>query len=313
MVGIRAKTAEQDSGLPRLVAFMPTPFRDGRIDVDAAAAQAGYLGGRGAETAVLGGLGEFYAVGIDEARELFEACAAGAAGRVRTHAGIGFATREARLLAAAAAASGIDALVVNPPYYVAPTPAGFAEHVRAIAGESGLPVVVYSSRFLAIVDDYLEQLVRIEGFQGVKDEVSDPQTYRARVERWGSRVEWWTVGERHAADYLAAGATVVTSALANISAALSWSCVRAAAEGGDFPAIFHEWTQARLPEPGAEHAAIKWMLRSLRSWSGEVRLPNQPLSPSGEAKVAAFLASLEDCLATEDSAISKEDLESSRP
>lgn len=105
-----------------LVAFMPTPFGDGGIDEYAVEQQMEHYRDTGVTVGLLGGLGEFYAVSHDEATQLMRASVEGIGGEGKVLAAVGFATREAVRLAESAARVGCRGLVVNPPYYVHPSP-----------------------------------------------------------------------------------------------------------------------------------------------------------------------------------------------
>lgn len=266
----------EPSNVP-IVGFMPTPYdRDGDIDASALTALAAVLGSAGIQPAVLGGMGEFYALNRDESRVCMESAIEGAQGTAVV-AGIGFSTREAVLRAEDARAAGVAKLVANPHYYAAPRPEGLAEHIRAITEASGIPTVVYSSASQPITDEHLELLVGIDGFRGVKEEAFGPDVTRERAARWGDRIEWWGVGEPAGMPYVAAGATVVTSSMANASPAASVAYVNARLNGepagGEVEEFARAWDAYIAGAHEGTQGALKGMMHTLYGWEVGVRSP----------------------------------------
>ncbi|MEV4532078.1 dihydrodipicolinate synthase family protein [Streptosporangium sp. NPDC049304] len=279
--------------LPRpIVSFLPTAFTpDGAVDIGKMRDLADLLARHGIRPAVLGGMGEFYALRRDEARACMEA-AAGAAGRVPVVAGIGFSTREATELAVDARDAGVSVLVLNPHYFAVPTPDGAAEHVRRITGESGLPAIVYSSKAQPVTEDHLDRLVTVAGFRGVKETAFGPDEVGRRVARWGDRIEWWGVGEIGGTEYARAGGNVITSSLANFSPATSIAYVRAALGDGSVDPQLAEccaaWDEL-LRAPEGYLGVLKAVMQALYGWHPAVRLPMTEASVATRESVARFL------------------------
>jgi len=159
----------QDSQV-RIVGFMPTPFTDhDRVDVEQLIALTSSIAKLGIEPAVLGGMGEYYALDRDESRACMAAAKAGAGG-VPVVAGVGWSTREAVQVATDAADLGVNSIVINPPHYAAPSPRAYAEHVRQISDAARTGAIVYSWPHFPLTDHYIEALVDVEGFRGIKEE-----------------------------------------------------------------------------------------------------------------------------------------------
>lgn len=273
-----------------LMAFMPTPFVGGEIDTDAVVAQMEHYRTHGVHVGLMGGLGEFYALSLTEAETLMRTAVEGMAGAAEVVAAIGFATREAVRLAEAAAEAGCARLVVNPPYYVQPSPAGMAAHVRAVTEESGLDAVLYSSKLLNITDAYLDALVEVPGFRGVKDELCSPEEFAERVRRWGDRVDFWAVGEHTAAPYVAAGAKVVTSALASVCPQASRAHLAGSDPTGELAGLVLESVRMLGAEPGASASATKEMIAAVRPWPTAVRLPQSDVSAALRERIHEVVA-----------------------
>ncbi|GAA4482633.1 hypothetical protein GCM10023094_32960 [Rhodococcus olei] len=282
------------TGEVELVAFMPTPFGETGIDEDAVALQMRHYGATGTTVGLLGGMGEFYAVSHDEADRLIRASVDGIGTDGRVLAAVGFATREAVRLAETASDAGCRGLVVNPPYYVHPSPRAYAEHVRAVTEASGLDAVVYSSSHLAIDDSYLDALVTVDGFRGVKDELSSPDEFAQRVLRWGDRVDFWAVGEHTAAPYVAAGATAVTSALANVCPEASREHLAGGDTTGDLARLVHDSVRLLGAEPGTSASVAKEMIAAVRPWPTSVRGPQAVASDSLRSEVRELVRTVTD-------------------
>jgi 4-hydroxy-tetrahydrodipicolinate synthase len=127
---------------------MVTPFDDDlRLDLDAAAELARWLAGHGSDGLVVAGTtGEGAVLDDAEKLDLFRAVAE--AVTVPVIAGTGSNDTRHRIeLTQAAAGTGVDAVLAVTPYYNRPSQAGIEGHVRAIAGASDLPVMLYDVPF----------------------------------------------------------------------------------------------------------------------------------------------------------------------
>ncbi|WP_051790917.1 dihydrodipicolinate synthase family protein [Amycolatopsis jejuensis] len=280
-----------------VVAFLPTPFQGDHLELSALERQVEYVASNRVSVALLGGLGEFYAVSAKETREMAERATATVNGRVPVFLGVGHATREAVEIARGARDAGVAGLVINPPYYVCPDPASMCEHVLRVTGESGLPVVIYSSSFCPMTDFHLERLVNVPLFRAIKDEVSSPIEFELRAERWGDRVSWWTVGELPAAEYIASGADIVTSAVANFAAGVS---VRAVADMMATPGrsiigspLLDDWAALTESAADTQPSMLKHLLSLVRGFPTQVRGPSNSVSAEVREKLAQFVAKYE--------------------
>ena len=125
---------------------LPTPFRDGRVDLDVLEELIERL----AETSVEGLLitgttGEVPTLNDYEHRSLIHAAVDFNRGRLAVMAGIGTnCTRRSVELAGFAASSGVDSLLAVTPYYNRPSRRGLLLHYGQIAEASKLPLVLYN-------------------------------------------------------------------------------------------------------------------------------------------------------------------------
>jgi 4-hydroxy-tetrahydrodipicolinate synthase len=152
-----------------------TPFtRDGALD-DAAIAR---LAKRQIDAGIhflvpCGTTGESPTLSEDERVRVVELVVEQAAGRVPVLAGAGgYDTREVVQSAQRMKRAGASGILSVTPYYNKPTPEGLFQHYSAIAGEVGLPVVLYNvpGRTGCNIDvATLVRLSTIAGIVGVKE------------------------------------------------------------------------------------------------------------------------------------------------
>ncbi|RIK81818.1 MAG: hypothetical protein DCC67_07900 [Planctomycetota bacterium] len=128
----------------------------------------------------LGSSGEFAAMEVDDRKRVLEAALAANNGRVPVIAGTHhYSTRYAIELSIHAEKSGADALLIVPPYYMAPTPSQAMDHYRRIADSVSIPIVLYHNVPLTCVDlrtDHVVKLFEDGAIGGVK--MSNPEPDR---------------------------------------------------------------------------------------------------------------------------------------
>jgi 4-hydroxy-tetrahydrodipicolinate synthase len=109
-------------------------------------------------------------------------------GRTRVIAGAGSnSTSQAIELTRRAEAAGADAVLSVVPYYNKPMQAGIDAHFRAVAGSTGLPIILHdipSRTIRELADDTLARLAESQQFIGLRDGTSDV----ARPMRLSSRL-----------------------------------------------------------------------------------------------------------------------------
>lgn len=128
----------------RVLTAMVTPFdAEGAFDPEGAAELARWLVAHGNDGLVVSGTtGEAPTLADDEQIELWRVVRA--AVDVPLVAGTGSNdTRHACMMSEAAAAAGMDGLLVVTPYYNRPSQAGLDAHFRTVAAATDRPVVIY--------------------------------------------------------------------------------------------------------------------------------------------------------------------------
>jgi 4-hydroxy-tetrahydrodipicolinate synthase len=162
-----------------IIPAMVTPLhRDESLNIDALRRLTNHLIAGGVHGVFsVGSQGEFWAFTPDEKRRIWETVVDEARGRVPVYAGtVGVTTRQTIELTRLAAESGVDAVSILTPYYIAPTPDQLFDHYRAVAESTDLPIVLYSNPSrtgIKISAALLERLARVKGIVGIKDSSGD--------------------------------------------------------------------------------------------------------------------------------------------
>lgn len=158
---------------------MTTPFTaGGDIDLAAFRAQVRFLGDQGVHGLAVGGsTGEGHTLDREELRRVVAAAVEESAGRVPVIAGIIVdSTRDAGARGRAVRDLGVAALQVTPVHYLfRPHDDAMLAHFRAIAEETGLPVVIYNVVPWSYLSPQLlvRILTEVPGVVGVKQSAGD--------------------------------------------------------------------------------------------------------------------------------------------
>jgi 4-hydroxy-tetrahydrodipicolinate synthase len=156
-----------------------TPFKeDESIDFLALESHIGdYLRAGVHGISIAGSQGEFFALSHTERIALMERAVQIVAGRVPVYAGTGaVTTRESIALIQAAEAAGANVAMVITPYFISPSAAELAEHYRAVARATRLPVILYNNPPRTGVNlrpSQYRELHAIENIIGIKDSSGD--------------------------------------------------------------------------------------------------------------------------------------------
>ncbi|MFO1171179.1 MAG: 4-hydroxy-tetrahydrodipicolinate synthase [Hyphomicrobiaceae bacterium] len=151
-----------------------TPFKNGKVDEAAYAKFVDWQISEGTHGLVpVGTTGESPTVSHEEHRRVVELCIEVAKKRVPVIAGAGSnSTAEAIELAKHAKKLGADAALVVCPYYNKPTQEGLYLHFKAVAEQSGIPIVIYNVPGRTVSDisvETLARLAKVKGIIGIKD------------------------------------------------------------------------------------------------------------------------------------------------
>lgn len=158
---------------------MVTPMHpDGSLDLDAAARLASHLVDAGHDGLVVSGTtGESPTTTDAEKVRLLEAVVDAVGDRAVVVAGVGTNnTAHSVETAQAAAATGVDGLLVVTPYYNKPPQAGLVAHFTAVADATDLPVMLYDipgRSGIAIAKDTYLEVAKHPNIVAVKDARAD--------------------------------------------------------------------------------------------------------------------------------------------
>ena len=159
-----------------------TPFNsDGTLALERMQAHIDWIVNEGSHAiSPLGSSGEFIALENDDRKRVLEAAIQANAGRLPVVAGTHhYTTRVTIELSKHAEQAGADALLIVPPYYMAPTPSQVMDHFRRVAESVSIPIVLYHNIPLTAVDlktDHLVRLFEEKVIGGVK--MSNPEPDR---------------------------------------------------------------------------------------------------------------------------------------
>ncbi len=140
-----------------------TPFRDGKVDHGAFKALIDRQITAGISGIVpVGTTGESPTLNTDEHLEVIRAAVEYADGRTKVVAGTGAnSTTEAIHLTQEAEKIGVDGSLQVCPYYNKPSQEGVYQHYKAVADNTGLPVMLYSIPGRSVIEISIETVARL--------------------------------------------------------------------------------------------------------------------------------------------------------
>jgi 4-hydroxy-tetrahydrodipicolinate synthase len=163
----------------RVLTAMVTAFHDdGSVDLEGTARVAEHLANHGHDGVVVSGTtGESPTTSTAEDGQILRAVIEAVGDRLTVVAGVGTNnTAHSVELAEQAEKLGADGVLVVSPYYNKPTQEGVAAHFEAVAGASGLPVMLYDipgRTGITIAPDTYRRIAENDRIVAVKDAVGD--------------------------------------------------------------------------------------------------------------------------------------------
>jgi 4-hydroxy-tetrahydrodipicolinate synthase len=216
---------------------LPTPFREGQLDLEAFRKLIDWHAARGTDGIVVAGTtGEGATLTEDERSKLFEAAVAHARGRFPVIAGVGTnCTRTTVEYARAAVANRVDGLLVVTPYYNKPGRRGLVLHFSAVAEAVGAPIVLYNVPSRTGIDMAPEVVAevgrRFPHVVAVKEALPSTERVKRLVDETDVAV---LCGEDASiADFMELGAVGVIGVVNNVVPEKVAALVRESAPGGD--------------------------------------------------------------------------------
>ncbi len=161
--------------LDGLLSFPLTPFTsDDRLDLDVLADHVTRQVDAGPSALFVAcGTGEFTGLTAAEYADVVRTAVKVVAGKVPVYAGAGGGPGIAREYVQAAHECGADGVLLLPPYLVTSTPAGLLRHIRYVADESPLPLVIYQRANAVLSPETAVALLDLPSVAGIKDGIGD--------------------------------------------------------------------------------------------------------------------------------------------
>jgi 4-hydroxy-tetrahydrodipicolinate synthase len=226
-----------------------TPFAaDGSLDLSRIKPHIDWIIAEGAHAlSPLGSSGEFAALTNDQRKAVLEAAVAANDGRLPVVAGTAHCTTAGAVaLARHAEAAGADAMLIVPPYYMAPTPAQVMVHYRRIAEAVSIPTVLYHNIPLTGVDlrtDHLATLFEEGAIGGVKMSNPEPDRICELLQATGGRLKIYAGIDTVAFEGLCHGAHGWISGVPSMVPGFARKVYEAIAERSDLPTARRLWAQ----------------------------------------------------------------------
>ncbi|MEQ9334160.1 5-dehydro-4-deoxyglucarate dehydratase [Thalassobaculum sp.] len=287
-----------------LLSFPVTDFApDLSFDRDGYAARLDWLGGYGAAALfAAGGTGEMFSLTPGEYPAIVETAVQVCRGRTPIIAGVGYGTRLAVEMAAAAEAAGADGLLVLPQYLITAEQEGLFRHIKAICDAVKIGVIVYNRDNCLFAAETVARLAEAcPNLIGYKDGSGDIERMVRVRRRLGDRVVYvggLPTAEVYAEAYDAMGVTTYSSAVFNFipETALTFY---AALRRGDGETVGRLLTDFFLPyiairdeAKGYAVSIVKAGARLVGRDAGPVRPPLLDLNPDQLDRLGTLIRSL---------------------
>lgn len=277
-----------------------TPFRDGRIDVEAFERLLEFQVQNGTSAVVpCGSTGESATLTHAEHAEVVSLTVKCVRGRVPVIAGTGSnSTTEAIALTRAAKEAGADAALLISPYYNKPTQEGIYQHYKAVAENTRFPLIVYNipGRTASKIEaTTIARLAESEHIVGLKEATGSLDEVQEVIRLCGDTIEVYSGDDSLTLPVLAVGGVGTISVVANIMPKESAEMLAACSTG--------DWDRARrlhyrlLPLIRAlfletNPIPVKAALAMMGYCRDEVRLPLVPMSEAPRARLRTVMQQL---------------------
>jgi 4-hydroxy-tetrahydrodipicolinate synthase len=271
-----------------------TPFVNGSLDEKAFSALVDWQISEGTHGLVpVGTTGESPTVTHEEHRRVIEICVEVTKKRVPVVAGAGSnSTAEAVELSRFAEEVGADAILTVVPYYNRPSQEGLFQHFSAVAGATGLPVILYSVPGRTVVDLTVETIARLrdahDNIIGVKDATANMERASMQRAKLGTDFILLSGEDMTALGFNAHGGTGCISVTANIAPKLCSQFQNACQQGNYTEALSIQDKLVHLHknlfiEPNPQ--GVKYAASKLNLCRNEFRLPLVPVAKSTEEAI----------------------------
>ncbi|MBK1790899.1 4-hydroxy-tetrahydrodipicolinate synthase [Persicirhabdus sediminis] len=276
-----------------------TPFRDGKVDREAFKALVERQVAGGVDGIVpVGTTGESPTLRRHEHVEVIRMAVEFAAGRVKVIAGAGAnSTEEALELTEGSAKAGADATLQVCPYYNKPSQEGLYQHFKAIAGATGLPMMLYSIPGRSVIEIAVDTMARLHAdcptIIANKEAGGDPARVTAIREALPESFQILSGDDPLTIDFMKRGAVGLVSVASNIIPDVMSSLVNAMNEGrvADAEAIQLKYEKlfTSLMTLDTNPVPIKTAVAMMGNCEKSLRLPMVLMTEDKEAQLKAVL------------------------
>ena len=248
-----------------------------------------------------GSTGEFPALSNEERRAVSATVCRAARGRVPVTVGVGaMSTVEAVGLARHARKIGADAVMLVGPYYEEPSEDELSDYVEAVAGDGGLPVLLYNNPAgtgYSLSTAFIAKLARIPGVVAIKDTTHQAARMEELRHLCGKRIQ--LLGGQDTLQFigLVAGARAAIWGAPNAVPGACAELFERIAVRGDVAGGRALWDRLypvnRFLEAEGYVAAVKAGADIRGLHLGDPRLPIKPLAAAARTRLAKLMARLE--------------------
>jgi 4-hydroxy-tetrahydrodipicolinate synthase len=245
---------------------------------------------------LMGTVGEGNSLSADEKRNVLRAAVEVSGGKVPVIAGVSeFTTAAAATFARDAERLGAAGLMVLPAMVYVPTAAELEYHFRAVAGATGLPIMLYNNppSYRVNIDlATLKGLAEVANIVAIKESAPDSRRFTDLINAFGDRFVLFAGLDDVAFEALTLGAKGWVSGLTNAFPAESLQFFAALREGDlERARRIYRWFMPLL-HLDAEHdlvQSIKLAETIMGRGTERVRPPRLPLSGERRAAVIAMI------------------------
>ncbi|MDG4856906.1 5-dehydro-4-deoxyglucarate dehydratase [Streptomyces sp. T-3] len=224
------------------------------------------------------GTGEFFSLSAEEHQAVVRTAVEVVAGQVPVVAGVGYGWSLARQFARIAEEAGADAGLLFPHYLISAPLSGYVNHVRAVAGGSPLPLIVYQRGQVKLSTSAARELATVDGVVGLKDGHGDlDQMQRLRLV---APDDWlffngMATAEMQARAYASIGIPAYSSAVHAFAPEIA-RAFYAAHRAGDQPRMEHLLREFYLPFVALRDQGTGYAVSLVKA---AARLRGEPVGP----------------------------------
>ena len=270
-----------------------TPFKNGQVDWPSLEKLIEFHLQSGTNGIVpCGTTGESATLSHQEHDDVVKAVIKSVLKRVPVIAGTGSnSTDEAVRLTREAEKSGADGALMISPYYNRPTQEGIYQHYKKVAGEVGIPIIVYNipgRTGSKIEPETLARLAEIKNIAGVKEATGSVDQAIDVIRLCGDRLAVYSGEDSLIFSLMALGGKGVISTVANVApketAELTTACLMGNWEKGRelqlqlIPLVRSLFIETN-PIP------VKTALSLMGKCRGDLRLPLTPMAENNQSKL----------------------------